>query len=94
MGDIYFYGLLDFYEKKEKIKEQYDLLTINEIIEYKLYVYSIPFEDENIKDLIWEYLNGWKESCFDLGKKYRIKKKKNDKRQELYDKKRETNNEV
>lgn len=80
-----FYSLLDFYPKKNIIKEEFDLLTLDEKINYKMYVYSIPFEDEYVKDLIWEFLNGWKESMFDLGRKYRIKKQKNDKRQKLYD---------
>lgn len=88
MENMKFYGLLDFFPRKEEIKNNYDMLTLDEKINYKLYVYSIPFEEEYIKDLIWEFLNGWKESMFDLSRKYRIKKQKNDKRQELYDKER------
>ena len=59
-----------------KIKEDYDKLTLDEIIIYKKLVYSICFEREYTKDLIWEYLNDWHESEFDLGKEYRIKKEK------------------
>lgn len=82
---LVFYSLLDFYPKKEQIKVCFDLMTLDERINYKMYVYSIPFEEEYIKDLIWEYLNDWKESIFDLARHYRIKKQKNDRRQKLYD---------
>ena len=84
MSDMKFYSLLDFYSKKEYIKMQYELLSVDEIIQYKMYVYSIPFEDEYIKDLIWEYLNGWQESFFELVRRHGIKKRKNDKRQQKY----------
>lgn len=77
---IKFYGLLDFYPKRKKIKEEYDKLTLDEIIAYKKIVYSICFEREYIKDLIWEYLNDWYESQFKLAKEYRAKKAKNDRR--------------
>lgn len=89
--ELVFYGLLDFYPRKEEIKSNYDTLTIDEIYQYKMYVYSLPFEDEYIKDLIWEYLNGWQESFFELVRRHGIKKRKNDKRQQLYDKEREQN---
>ena len=42
MENMKFYGLLDFYPKKEEIKKNYDLLTVDEIIQYKMYVYSLP----------------------------------------------------
>lgn len=84
--ELIFYGLLDFFPRKEEIKENFELLTLDEVINYKMYVYSLPFEEEYIKDLMWEYLNGWYESMFLLGKHYRKKKEKNDKRQEQYDK--------
>ena len=83
--DLIFYSLLDFYPKKDIIKENFDLLTLDEKIIYKMYVYSLPWTDDDIKDLMWEYLNGYKECIFDLSKKYRIKKQKNDKRQKKYD---------
>lgn len=89
--EILFYGLLDFYPRKEEIKKNYETLTIEEIYEYKMYVYSRPFEDEYIKDLIWEYLNDWHESFFELVHKHGIKKRKNEKRQQLYDKERQEN---
>lgn len=84
MENMKFYGLLDFYPRKEEIKNNYDLLTIDEIIQYKMYVYSRPFEDEYIKDLMWEYLNGWQESFLELARRHGIKKRKNDKRQQKY----------
>lgn len=89
--NMIFYSLLDFYPKKETIKQEFELLSLDDKIIYKMYVYSIPFEDEYIKDLIWEFLNGWKESLFELSKKYRIKKKRNEQRQKKYDRERELN---
>lgn len=91
MENMEFYGLLDFYPRKEEIKDNYELLTVDERIMYKKYVYSIPFEEEYIKDLMWEYLNGWKESFFDLARKYRLKKEKNEKRQKYYDEEKRIN---
>lgn len=78
--ELVFYSLLDFYPKRNTIKENFDLLTVDEKIIYKMYVYSIPFEEEYTKDLIWEFLNGWKEGVFELSKKYRAKKTKYEKR--------------
>lgn len=78
---IKFYGLLDFFPNRVKIKEEFDGLTLDERILYKKEVYSICFEREYIKDLMWEYLNGWIESQFDLGKEYRIKRNKIKKRE-------------
>lgn len=84
MENMEFYGLLDFYPKRDYLKTKYELLTTDEIIQYKMYVYSIPFEEEYIKDLMWEYLNGWQEAIFDLARKYRLKKEQNEKRQQRY----------
>lgn len=77
-----FYSLIDFYPKREIIKDNFDLLSLDDKIMYKMYVYSLPFMDDNTKDLIWEYINGWEEGKFDLAKKYREAKKKYDKRKE------------
>ena len=64
------------------------MLSLEERIIYKMYVYSLPWTDDDVKDLMWEYLNGWEEGIFDLGKKYREKKEKNDKRQQKYNEER------
>lgn len=80
MSIIKFYGLLDFFPNREKIKEEYDKLTLDEKILYKKEVYSICFEREYIKDLIWEYLNGYEETQLDLAKEWRIKKNKMEQR--------------
>ena len=34
-----FNGLIDFYEKKDTIKELYENLSYEEIVQYKMYVY-------------------------------------------------------
>ncbi len=73
---IRFYGLLDFYPNRKEIKEEFDELTITEKRLYKKEVYSLCFEREYVKDLIWEYLNDWEYSLPDLAKEFRIKKNK------------------
>ena len=89
-----FYGLLDFYPNKENLKMLYQELTIDEKYIYKMYVYSLPFMEDDIKDLIWEYLNDWddKESKFNLARKYRILKTRVEKRRaiEIYNTKETT----
>lgn len=79
---IKFYGLLDFFPNRVKIKEEFDKLTLDERIKYKKEVYSLCFEREYTKDLIWEYLNGWVESQFDLAKEHRLKKQRIAKREQ------------
>ena len=83
--NMVFYSLLDFYPKRETIKHEFELLSLDDKIIYKMYVYSLPWTDDDIKDLIWEYLNGWIEGISELGKKYRKKKEKNKRRQKMYD---------
>lgn len=78
--EMRFYGFLEFCQNKENLKNYYQELSVDEKYEYKMYVYSLCFETEDIKDLMWEYLNGWEESVFELMNKYRIKKQKIDKR--------------
>lgn len=89
---IKFYGLLDFYPNKEEIKKEFDELTIAEKRLYKKEVYSLCFEREYIKDLIWEYLNEWYESQFDLGKEWRLKKNKVELRKRMENESIEYNN--
>lgn len=71
--DLQFLSFLDFCKNKERIKIAYETLTIEEIYLYKMYVYSIPFESEDIKDTMWEYLNDYEGALFELMRKYRIK---------------------
>lgn len=73
---IKFYGLLDFYPNRKEIKKDFDNLTIAEKKLYKKEVYSLCFEREYVKDLIWEYLNEWEESLPNLAKEWRLKKDK------------------
>lgn len=80
---ISFYGLLDFYPNRKEIKEEFDNLTISEKRIYKKEVYSLCFEREYVKDLIWEYLNDWEFSFPDLAKEWREKRNKVKKRMEL-----------
>ena len=52
-----FYGIKDFYINRWVYKSYYMALNKKQIKEYKRFVYSISFENEYVKDLIWEYLN-------------------------------------
>lgn len=81
---IVFYGLVNFWNNKDKILEEFSKMTIDEIEIYKMFVYSLPFMEDNIKDLIWEYLNGYEESKFILGREYSKAKTKLDKRKREY----------
>ena len=60
--ELKFIGFLDFCTKREQIKEKYLELDLQNKKIYKLYVYSMPFEQEYVKDILWEYLNS-KEDC-------------------------------
>ena len=73
---LVFYSLLDFYKKKDEIKKINKTLTLEEVKEYKSYVYSTCFEREYVKDLIWEYLNDWEESYDKLAREYTLKRRK------------------
>ncbi len=75
-----FYGLLDFYKNKEVVVEIYNKMNIDEKEIYKMYVYSLPFMEDDIKDLIWDYINGFEESQFDLALKHKKAKEKYEKR--------------
>ena len=79
--NIMYYSLIDFFPKKEEVKKIYLEMTKEEKNTYKMYVYSLCFENEYSKDLIWEYLNGYEESLAELCKEYRIRKNKLLKRQ-------------
>ena len=78
--NMIFYNLLDFFQRKETIKEEYDLLTIDEREIYKMFVYSLPFMEEDIKDEIWEYLNDWLEDYEKLCYKHDRAKRRYEKR--------------
>lgn len=52
-----FYGIRDFYDNRLSFKTFYMLMTEQEKKQYKRFVYSISFENEYVKDVIWEYLN-------------------------------------
>lgn len=82
---LIFYGLLDFYTRKDKIKNAFQTLSVDEKILYKKEVYSICFEREYAKDLIWEYLNEWKESEPNLDREYLQKLEKANKRKKYED---------
>lgn len=78
--DLNFYGILDFFPNRVVIKQEFEKLSLDKRLLYKKQVYSICFEKEFVKDLIWEYLNGWEESQDKLEKEYKLKKKKMEQR--------------
>lgn len=63
--DMYFYGIKDFYENRILHKTKYMIMTTKQKKMYKRFVYSISFENEYIKDVIWEYLNN-DEKCEEI----------------------------
>lgn len=73
---LVFYSILDFFPRRNEIKEIYNTLSFCDKKSYKMYVYSICFEKEYVKDLIWEFLNDWEESYMKLIDEYMIKKRK------------------
>lgn len=77
---IMFYSLLDFFPKKEIIKAEYNVMTKEQKKQYKMYVYSLPFMEDDVKDEIWEYLNNWLEDYNKLCSKYEKTKRRYDKR--------------
>ena len=77
---IIFYSLLDFFPRKDIIKSEYEMMTEEEKIQYKMYVYSLPFMEDDVKDEIWEYLNNWLEDYDKLCNKYIKAKIRYDKR--------------
>lgn len=56
-SSLQFLSFNDFFDKRIKLKEEYEKLTLEEIQLYKMYVYSTSFETEYGCDLMWEYLN-------------------------------------
>ena len=55
--ELEFYGLLDFFKKRDFIKQEYQNMGKEEKRIYKMYVYSLGFENQEVKDMMWEYLN-------------------------------------
>lgn len=76
--EIKFYSLLEFYPKRYKIRAVYDVLKKEDKKIYKMYVYSLCFEKEYVKDLIWEFLNKWEESENKLDEEYNRRRLKAD----------------
>lgn len=76
--DLRFYSLLEFYPKRFRIRAVYDMQRYEDKITYKMYVYSLCFEKEYVKDLIWEFLNSWTESEEKLDEEYNRRKLKAD----------------
>jgi len=56
MDLIMFKDFDEFISRKRKLKVYYIFLSYNEIREYKKFIYNLPYK-ENVKDIIWNYLN-------------------------------------
>ncbi|HHX69710.1 MAG TPA: hypothetical protein GX708_16900 [Gallicola sp.] len=54
-----FIGFRDFYKRSNKLKQEYQKLSLENKYHYKHYVYANPLMSDYYKDLIWEYLNGF-----------------------------------
>lgn len=73
---LLYYGLDDFFKRKDIIKECFEKQSIDTQYLYKLYVYSRPFIKETWKDYIWDYLQNDIEEWY-LISEYSIYKRKN-----------------
>lgn len=73
---LVFYSILDFVPRRDEIKEIYKSLSFDDKKIYKMYVYSLSFTKEDVKDLIWEYLNDYNESFEKLIGEYIIRRRK------------------
>ena len=74
-----FIGFDDFYKKKELLKRQYALMTLEEKQIFKIYIYSTygdnKYEsDRLIKDSMWKYIVNDDED--DIEEQYELYKKK------------------
>lgn len=49
--------MLDFCVNRLLYKSYYMTFNEEQIRQYKRFVYSISFEEDGVKDIIWEYLN-------------------------------------
>lgn len=54
---LLYFGLDDFFKRRESIKELYISLDRRTKCIYKLYVYSRAYITEYWKNIIWDYLN-------------------------------------
>ena len=66
------YGLIYFYENRYEIVEMYDNMSQKEKWLFKKEIYSMPFEKEYVKDLIWEYIQGYDDMLLWLEYKKRV----------------------
>lgn len=82
MNGLVFYGLVDFYENKDDLLRGFKELSLDDIYTYKMYVYSLPFMKDDIKDLIWGYLNEYEGIELDIAKEYRKAKEKIERRKQ------------
>ena len=58
--ELYFYTFKDFVDNAEYIKNAFGTSTKYEKQLYKLYVYANTHMNLQRKNLIWDYLNGYK----------------------------------
>lgn len=56
LKEMKFNNLIEFIKKREIFKIYYILLTHNEKVIFKTYVYKLNYKNK-VKDKIWEYLN-------------------------------------
>lgn len=74
--ELVFYSILDFFPRRHEIKMIYKSLSLNDKKLYKNFVYSMCFTKEDVKDLIWEYLNDDEYSYEKLIQEYFIRRRK------------------
>ena len=72
-----FYGLKDFYINRLLFKAVYIAMPEDKKRLYKRFVYSISFENEYVKDVIWEYLNDDENSEENITRVYNQRMRRN-----------------
>ena len=69
-----FYGFDEFFRKRNAIREEVDFMDHNQIVVYRMYIYSTPFVTDYIRNNMWDYLMRY-ESDLDMVKVYSDYKK-------------------
>lgn len=51
-----FYGLDEFFKNKDLIREEVDCMNLNQLLLYRMYIYSTPFVTDYIRNSMWDFL--------------------------------------
>lgn len=51
-----FHGFEEFFTKRNVIRNEVDLMDLNTLVVYKMYIYSTPFVTDYIRNGMWDFL--------------------------------------